>query len=95
MAKKTITSMMSQAKRKLLAEMNGESEKPKKKRKSAKEQYAELREQLKDPEPQAKSFSDKFEEELKKSLFSNSTNEIIEEEEQKVDLEKYVKRNGL
>ena len=78
---KTIRSMMSAAKKQMLAELNGEVQK-KKKKKSIKEQYAEIRKSMKEPEPQLVSFSDRYEEELKKSLFDNVATTTIEEEQE-------------
>jgi hypothetical protein len=86
----TIKSMMATAKKRIVADMEG---KKKKTKKSAKEQYSELREAVKEVQPSPISFSDRYEEELKRSLFENRNTEIIEDEEIKVNLEVHVKKS--
>lgn len=86
----TIKSMMATAKRRMVADMEG---KEKKTKKSAKEQYTELRESVKEIQPSPMSFSDKYEEELKRSLFENRTTEIVEDEEIKINLEVHIKKS--
>lgn len=81
---------MATAKKRIVADMEG---KKKKTKKSAKEQYSELREAVKEVQPSPMSFSDRYEEELKRSLFENRNTEIIEDEEIKVNLEVHVKKS--
>ena len=70
---KTIKSSMSQARKKMLEQIKNKEESEVKRKKTAKEKYKELRESIKDPEPTPQSFSDKFEEELKKQLKETKT----------------------
>ena len=86
--------MMSAAKKQMLAEIKGEVQK--KKRKSTKEQYAEIRKSMKEPEPQPISFSDRYEEELRKSLFDNTDVTTIEEEQEvEIVIASHSKKGGL
>ena len=63
---KTIKSSMSQARKKMLEQIKNKEESEVKRKKTTKEKYKELRESIKGPEPTPQSFSDKFEEELKR-----------------------------
>ena len=84
---------MASAKKQMLAELKGETHK---KKKSTKEQYAEIRNSMKDPEPQPISFSDRYEEELRKSLFENVATATVEEvQEVEVIIASHSKRAGL
>lgn len=85
--------MMSAAKKQMMAELKGEVQK--KKKKSTKEQYAEIRKSMKEPEPQPISFSDRYEEELKKSLFENTITTTVEEQEVEIVIASHSKKCGL
>ena len=89
MARKIIRAAVTQAAKEFESEIQGK----KKKRPTVKDMYDELR--PKNPEIVAKpqSFSDKFEEELKKSLFEQRE-EVIEIEEVVVDTNLYQKSNN-
>lgn len=94
---KTIKSSMSQARKKMLEQIKTQEESEIKKRKTAKEKYQELRKSMKDPEPTAQSFSDKYEEELKKQLQEMLGNQSQDNTEQfeYTEADFYKKREGL
>lgn len=94
---KTIKSSMSQARKKMLEQIKNKEESEVKRKKTTKEKYKELRESIKGPEPTPQSFSDKFEEELKKQLqemLGDQKEDTIEQFEYTAT-DFYKKRDGL
>lgn len=88
---------MSQARKKMLEQIKNKEESEVKRKKTTKEKYKELRESIKGPEPTPQSFSDKFEEELKKQLqemLGDQKEDTIEQFEYTAT-DFYKKRDGL
>lgn len=94
---KTIKSSMSQARKKMLEQIKNKEESEVKRKKTTKEKYKELRESIKGPEPTPQSFSDKFEEELKKQLqeMLGDQKEDTTEQFEYTATDFYKKRDGL
>lgn len=94
---KTIKSSMSQARKKMLEQIKNKEESEVKRKKTTKEKYKELRESIKGPEPTPQSFSDKFEEELKKQLqeMLGDQKEDTTERFEYTATDFYKKRDGL
>ena len=94
---KTIKSSMSQARKKMLEQIKNKEESEVKRKKTTKEKDKELRESIKGPEPTPQSFSDKFEEELKKQLqeMLGDQKEDTTEQFEYTATDFYKKRDGL
>lgn len=88
---------MSQARKKMLEQIKNKEESEVKRKKTTKEKYKELRESIKGPEPTPQSFSDKFEEELKKQLqeMLGDQKEDTTEQFEYTATDFYKKRDGL
>lgn len=89
MARKIIRSAVTQAAKEFELELQDKI----RKKKTVKEIYDELRPKTEKIEAKPQSFSDKFEEELKKSLFEQKT-ETVEEAEETVNMDIYHKKDG-
>lgn len=89
MARKIIRAAVTQAAKEFELELQ---EKPKKK-KTVREIYNELRPKAKKIEAKPQSFSDKFEEELKRSLFEQKE-ETVAEVEETINMDIYQKKDG-
>lgn len=94
---KTIKSSMSQARKKMIEQIKNKEESEVKRKKTTKEKYKELRESIKGFEPTPQSFSDKFEEELKKQLqeMLGDQKEDTTEQFEYTATDFYKKRDGL